>query len=157
MSSAQVRMWMLRTFIPQSVLEYSMNRLWTAGVEKIDQFLFSESSEFSPPDQKVFAHAEVGPILMSTLKTALLQGPAAILEDLQVYKSAWGFPLDQVTCPVTLWHGSWDDVVHYKYAQEMQALLPKAELKFISDEGHYSLAMNCRDEILGDLLAEAAI
>jgi len=152
MSSAQVRMWMLRTLVPLPILEYSMNRLWASGIEKIDQFLFNESSEFSPPDQKVFAHEVVGPILINSLKKALIQGPGAILEDLKVYKSAWGFPLDQVNCPVTLWHGDWDDVVHIKYAQEMQALLPKAELKFVSGEGHYSLAMNCRDEIIGDLL-----
>lgn len=155
MSSAQRRMWMLRTFVPEPVLEYTLGRLWSSGIDKIDQFLFSESSEFSAADQEVFAHAEIGPLLISTLRTALSQGPGAILEDLKVYKSAWGFPLDQVTCPVTLWHGSSDDVVHYKYAQEMQKLLPKAELKFISNEGHYSIAMNRRDEILGDLLHEA--
>lgn len=156
MSSAQVRMWMLRTFVPQPVLEYTMERLWSAGIEKMDQFLFNESSAFSAPDQEVFSHPEIGPILISTLRTALSQGPAVILEDLKVYKSAWGFPLDQVTCPVTLWHGSADDVVHYKYAQEMQKLLPKAVLKFISNEGHYSIAMNRRDEILGDLLKQEA-
>lgn len=152
MSSAQVRMWMLRTFVPQSVLEYTMGRLWKSGIEKVDQFLFSESNEFSPPDQEVFAHAEIGPLLMSTLKTALLQGPGALLEDLQVIKSAWGFPLHEITCPVTLWHGGSDNVIHYKYAYEMEKLLPKAKLKFISDEGHYSISLNRRDEILGDLL-----
>lgn len=152
MSSAQVRMWMLRTFVPQSVLEYTMGRLWKSGIEKVDQFLFSENNEFSAPDQEVFAHAEIGPLLMSTLRTALMQGPGALLVDLQVIKSAWGFPLSGVTCPVTLWHGSSDNVIHYQYAHEMQKLLPKAELKFISDEGHYSISLNRRDEILGDLL-----
>ncbi len=152
MNSTQVRMWMLRTFVPQPVLEYTMGRLWKSGIEKVDQFLFNESSEFSPPDQEVFAHAEIGPLLTSTLKTALSQGPGALLEDLQVIKSSWGFPLNEVICPVTLWHGGSDNVIHYKYAYEMEKLLPKAKLKFISDEGHYSISLNRRDEILGDLL-----
>jgi pimeloyl-ACP methyl ester carboxylesterase len=152
MSSQQRRMWMLRRLVPQSVLEFAMHRMWEGGIDKIDQFLFSESNAFSLPDQKVFANPTVGPILISTLRTALAQGPGAILEDLSVYVRSWGFPLDEITCPVTLWHGSSDDVVHYKYAEEMKSLLAKAELKFISDEGHYSLSLNCRDAIIADLL-----
>src|SRR5207253_3223859 len=74
MNSQQRRMWMLRRLVPQSVLEFTMNRLWASGIEKMDQFLFSESSAFSLPDQKVFSNPVVGPILMSTLKTALAQG-----------------------------------------------------------------------------------
>jgi len=152
LNPAQLKMWLLRTFVPRALLEFVMNRIWNSGIEKIDQFLFSELEDFSPPDRKVFAHAEVGPVLVDSVKIALSQGPGGILEDMRVYKKSWGFPLDQVTCPVTLWHGTWDDVVHHKYAEELSALLPRAEVRFVSDEGHYSLPMNCRDQIIGDLL-----
>jgi hypothetical protein len=39
-----------------------------------------------------------------------------------------------------------------RFAQDMQGYLPKATLNFIENEGHYSILLNCRDQILSDLL-----
>lgn len=152
LNSQQKKAWFLRVLVPGPILEYALNRLWSQGLEKIDEFLFTETEAFSEPDRKVFAHPEIAKVLVDTTKASLQAGAGGILQDLKVYTRSWGFPLAQVLCPVTLWHGGSDDVVHYKFAEDMKERLPKAELKFVSTEGHYSLPMNCRDEIIADLL-----
>ena len=153
MNSQQKKAWALRNFVPSPVLHFALKRVWASGLDKFDQMLFTEMDSFNERDRQVFAHPEVGPDLIETTKLALRQGPGGILRDMTVYSRDWGFPLMQVTCPVTLWHGGLDDVVHHRFSEEMKMRLPKAQLKFMSEEGHYSLPMNCRDEILTDLLS----
>lgn len=152
LNSNQRKAWMMSNLIPNRVLQYGMRRVWKSGLDKIDQLLFSDFDSFSEPDQNVFKHPDVGPVLIELTKKSLTQGPEGILADLKIYSKAWGFPISEVLCPITLWHGSEDDVVHYRYAQDMSRRLPQATLRFIEGEGHYSLPMNCRDEIIRDLL-----
>jgi pimeloyl-ACP methyl ester carboxylesterase len=153
MNSQQKKAFFLKKVVPEPVLEKLMKRIWSKGLAQLESFLFSDENAFSPQDRKVFAHPQVGPALLSTVKTSLSNGPGGVLQDIRVYSKPWGFPLHEVHCPVTLWHGGADDVVHHKYAEDMQRLLPKAQLKLMVSEGHYSLPMNWRDQILEDLLA----
>lgn len=152
MNANQRKAWILGNLIPNKMLHYGMKKVWKSGLDKVDEFLFSDLDSFSEPDRNVFKHPDVGPVLLDLTKKSLAQGPEGILHDLKVYSKSWGFPLSQVNCPVTLWHGSEDDVVHFTYAQEMSRKLPLANLRFIEGEGHYSLPMNCRDDIIKDLL-----
>jgi pimeloyl-ACP methyl ester carboxylesterase len=152
MSSMQRKAWLLRNLVPNSMLQYGAKKVWQAGVSKMDQLFFADIDSFSAPDQIVFKHPVIGKELLELTKHSLRQGPESVLADLKTYSKAWGFPLSEVNCPVTLWHGDQDDVVHYRYAQEMSRKLPRANLKFIEGEGHYSLPLNCRDEIIEDLL-----
>ncbi len=152
MSSSQKKAWVLRNLVPNRMLHFGMRKVWKSGLDKVDQFLFSDMESFSAPDRIVFKHPVVGQALIEMAKHSLSQGPDAILADLKHYSKAWGFPLSEILCPVTLWHGSDDDVVHFRYAQDMSRKLPNSKLKFIEGEGHYSLPMNCRDDILKDLL-----
>lgn len=152
MNSRQKKTWALRNFVPERLLRFGMNRVWKSSLEKFEQLVFTEMETFNEQDRRVFADPVVGPILTETTRQALRQGPSGILQDMRVYSKSWGFPLQDIRCPVTLWHGSEDDVVHPRFALDMQDRLPKARLHLISNEGHYSLPMNCRDAILGDLL-----
>ena len=152
MSSSQKKAWVLRNLVPSRVLHFGMRKVWKSGLDKVDQLLFSDLESFSAPDRVVFKHPVIGQALLEMTKHSLSQGPDAILADLRHYSKAWGFPLSAILCRVTLWHGSQDDVVHFRYAEDMRRKLPNSNLKFIEGEGHYSLPMNCRDEILKDLL-----
>lgn len=152
MNSQQRKGWVLRNFIPPMVFDFAVKKIWKKGIEKIDTFLFTEMDSFSEADRKVFEHPEVGPLLVETLRTALQQGPGGVLHDMKVYSRSWGFPLSEIKCPVTLWHGLEDDVVHSQFSHLMKGFLPNAKIKLEMDEGHYSLPMNRRDEILADLL-----
>ncbi|MFN7729295.1 MAG: alpha/beta fold hydrolase [Bdellovibrio sp.] len=154
MNQQQRKTWAMRNFVPGTVLNFAMNRVWKSGLDNFEQLIFTEIDTFSEHDRKVLLDPSVGPFLLGTMREALRQGPGGILQDMRVYSKSWGFPLSQIQCPVTLWHGSEDDVVHHYFAQDMQERLPRARLNLIENEGHYSLPMNCRDAILGDLLGQ---
>lgn len=153
MNSLQIKAWFVRNIMPPSVLKYGVKKVWNKGLKNFDQYFFNGIENYSPADQVVFKHPVVGEALLEFTKQSLAQGPEGILQDMKIYSKSWGFPLSKIKCPVTLWHGSADDVVHYRFAEDMSRKLPKAKLLFIEGEGHYSLPMNCRDEIIQDLLA----
>lgn len=153
MNSAQRKGWLLRNFVPHSMLQFGAKRIWNSGLKRFDQFFYSEIESYSKADQSVFKHPIVGEALKEFTKQSLCQGPDGVLADMKVYSKAWGFSLDKIQCPVTLWHGDADDVVHHRFAKDMSRKLPQARLHFIEGEGHYSLPMNYRDEIIQDLLA----
>lgn len=153
MNSMQRKGWILRNLVPNKMLQFGAKKVWNSGLSKFDRYFLAEIENFSETDQVVFKHPIVGEALKEFTKHSLSQGPEGVLADMKIYSKAWGFPLSKIKCPVTLWHGSADDVVHYRFAQDMSRKLPKAKLHFIEGEGHYSLPMNCRDEIIQDLLA----
>ena len=152
MNRVQKKTWFAQRLIPTSVLHFGLNRVWAKGLDKLEETLFTETENFSEPDRKVFQHPEIQPVLLESTQLALKQGPAGIIHDIKIFAKDWGFPLGEITCPVTLWHGGADDVVHIRFAQDMQSYLPTSKLNFIEDEGHYSILLNRRDEILSDLL-----
>ncbi|MBC7419769.1 MAG: alpha/beta hydrolase [Bdellovibrio sp.] len=152
MNASQKKAWMLRNFVPSPILNYGLNRMWKSGLNKIDDFLFSGLENFSLADQIVFKHPDVGPALISSIKTSLQAGPAGVLHDMKVYSKSWGFSLKGIKCPVTLWHGSADDVVHVRFTQDMNRRIPQSKVNMVPAEGHYSLPMNFRDAIISDLL-----
>ena len=152
MSSQQKKAWLFVMLVPYPLANKILNRFWQKGLDEIDEFLFTKTGLEGGVDDAVFSHPEISSILSETLKSALQQGPKAVLRDLKIYAKYWGFKMEQIDCPITLWHGTLDDVVHYTYASEMQLRLKNANLKMIPNEGHYSLPMNFRDQIIGDLL-----
>lgn len=152
MNRNQKKTWIAQRLIPTRVLQFGLNRVWAQGLDKLEQALFTEIESFSEPDRKVFMHPEIQPVLIESTQLALKQGPAGIIHDIKIFAKNWGFPLNEITCPVTLWHGGADDVVHLRFAQDMHGYLPKATLNFVEEEGHYSILLNCRDRILTDLL-----
>jgi len=96
----------------------------------------------------VFTHPTIGPFLTQSIYTSLSQGPGAVVDDLAVYARSWGFPMQAIRCPITLWHGEEDDVVHVRIAEEMGNHLRTIIIEMTPNEGHYSVALNYREEIL---------
>lgn len=156
MNRQQRRAWYLTQLVPRPALELILQQIWKRGLDRIDDFLFTNVQHFSAPDQEVLKHKAVSPLLTESLKAALSQGPKGIVQDLKIYANRWQLPLHEIQCPVTLWHGTHDDVVHVAYCHEMQSRIKRAEIKLIPNEGHYSIAMNYRDAILSDLLSMGA-
>jgi pimeloyl-ACP methyl ester carboxylesterase len=152
MNPQQKKAWALQNFVPNKALHFLMSQVWQRGLDQMDKLLFTKLERFSEWDRKVLLDPELGPHLFETTKQALSKGPSGILADMRVYSKSWGFPLRQLDWPVTLWHGQEDDIVSYKYAEEMQSILSKAQLFNMPNEGHYSLLVNYRDQIIADNL-----
>lgn len=152
MNFQQKKTWAFHHLVPQSVQRYALQRVWKKGLDAMDEFLFTRMDEFSENDRKVLMDPIMGPELMQTMRLALQPGPDAILQDISVYAKDWNVDWSQVRCPVTVWHGTQDDVVHHQFARDIQTYLPQSHLRLVNGEGHYSLVLNYRDEILKELL-----
>ncbi|MFN9066534.1 MAG: alpha/beta fold hydrolase, partial [Bdellovibrionales bacterium] len=142
MNSRQKKTWLLGKTVPEKVLHTVVNFRWQKSLEKMERFFFTDFDSFSTADRKVLSDKKLGPQLLKSMKTAIENGPTGILADMKVYSKPWGFSLSDVKCPVTLWHGLQDDVVNFRFAQDMSYRLPFAKRKFIDNEGHYSILLN---------------
>ncbi len=152
LNASQKKNWLLQKLVPSQLLDMVLHKIFQKSVENLDRMVFGSIEDFADADQKVFAHPTIGPFLANSIHLSLSQGPGAIVDDMGVYSRSWGFPIDQIRVPVTLWHGDADDIVHVRIAEQMGEHIPTAQLKMTRNEGHYSVALNYSEEILQDLL-----
>ena len=74
-----------------------------------------------------------------------------LMVDAEIYAQPWGFSLEEIDVPVRLWHGKKDRSFHWQLAQSLGQRLPRASLRLVEGEGHYSLPIRHMREILADL------
>ncbi len=74
-----------------------------------------------------------------------------VLIDATIYARPWGFPLEEIRVPVSLWHGERDRSFSSSLARTMAGRLPNCREHLLSDAGHYSAAIRHMHEILRDL------
>src|SRR3954469_5230835 len=75
-----------------------------------------------------------------------------VMLDAQIYAEPWGFPLENVSVPVRLWHGKKDRSLSWRVAEKIAQRLPHCPPRFVENAGHYSLPIRNMHEILKDLM-----
>jgi pimeloyl-ACP methyl ester carboxylesterase len=75
-----------------------------------------------------------------------------VAADGEIYAQPRGFDPAEIDIPIRLWHGKEDRSFHWSLAEELANRLPCCETFFVEDEGHYSLPIRRRREVLTDLL-----
>lgn len=78
---------------------------------------------------------------------------AGVIADAEIYAKPWGFPLEEVTTPVRIWHGTKDRTFSFRLAEQVAKRLPNCELRIVENAGHYSLPIRFARDILADLIA----
>ena len=74
-----------------------------------------------------------------------------LMTDAEIYAQPWGFPVEEITIPVRLWHGKKDRSFHWELARGLGARIPNCTTHLVDNEGHYSLPIRHMREILADL------
>jgi pimeloyl-ACP methyl ester carboxylesterase len=74
-----------------------------------------------------------------------------LMTDAEIYAQPWGFPLEEISVPVRLWHGKKDRSFHWELARDLAARLTNCAPRLVEGEGHYSLPIRHMHEILKDL------
>ena len=98
---------------------------------------------------------EVRTVLAAGIRETAARGPDGIAQDLILnYLRPWGFGLEGVVVPATVWHGDDDTDVPVEVGLAVARRLPERRLHVIPGEGH-SLLWTRRDEILADIQAQA--
>lgn len=90
------------------------------------------------------------------LRRALAGGFDGWVDDDLAFVRPWGFDLDGIAVPVTVWQGGLDLMVPPAHGRWLAEALPTAELRTPEEHGHLSLVVRYRGEILDDLRRRAS-
>jgi len=105
-------------------------------------------------DKRILDDPTVPDIMATALVEAFRQGPKGPACDAMLIGRIKGFRLDQIVHPnIHLWHGCADQQVSIAVARKVAQSLTGCTATFYDDEGHLSVIVNHRDEILASLCA----
>lgn len=97
---------------------------------------------------------ELAEYLVASGRHAGAQGVIGWRDDDHALVSPWGFDLDTIKTPVSVWQGEHDRMVPYAHGIWLADQIPGARRHLYADEGHLSLIMQM-NRVLDDLLDRA--
>ena len=71
--------------------------------------------------------------------------------DFGILTRDWGFPLEQIHTPVSMWHGAEDDLAPVALARYIAEHIPDCAIKIIPGAGHVG-TYSCVDEVMSTLV-----
>jgi pimeloyl-ACP methyl ester carboxylesterase len=105
-----------------------------------------------PCDANVLRESRKFDICFDSARHAWRSSALGVMTDAEIYATPWGFRLEEIQVPITLWHGTKDRTFAPRLAAAVAARLPNCEFHLIEDAGHYSLPIRHIHEVLKDLL-----
>jgi len=127
------------------------------GVEQLDAFLAEMAGELGEVRAEDVV-AALGDLLSEVDRKALVGGLADYLaetsrfavsagldgwrEDDLAFVADWGFPLDDLVVPVSIWQGDQDRMVPFAHGRWLSAHVAGAETHLMPGEGHLSIIDN---------------
>jgi len=93
--------------------------------------------------------------LAAVFRRALAPGFDGWVDDDLAFTKAWGFKLDDIRAPVSVWQGELDRMVPFAHGRWLLRHVPRAEARLVDAHGHLSLVARHRDKVLDELLALA--
>lgn len=97
---------------------------------------------------KAVLEGETADHMASSMRSALAVSFDGWIDDDLVFVKNWGFELSAITKPVFLWQGDDDFMVPHAHSYWLEKHIPTATLSFKPGEGHISLGIRYRSEIL---------
>jgi pimeloyl-ACP methyl ester carboxylesterase len=85
---------------------------------------------------------------------ALRVGYWGWFDDDMAFTRPWGFDLDEVRGPVSVWQGAHDRMVPFAHGEWLASHIPGARPRLFREHGHLSLAVDSIPRIVDELLAE---
>jgi pimeloyl-ACP methyl ester carboxylesterase len=102
-------------------------------------------------DQAIFRDPEVGNALIKCSLEAFRNGVAGPACEMKILMKPWGFDLEKIKFPITIWHGALDTQSPLSHAKIYANTIPGSQLKILENEGHLSVLINHIEEIFKDV------
>jgi pimeloyl-ACP methyl ester carboxylesterase len=99
---------------------------------------------------------ELADYLAADFRRSAEQGVVGIRDDSLAIVRPWGFDVEKITVPVSVWQGRQDLMVPYAHGVWLADRVPGSRRHLFDEEGHLSLVAQL-DRILGDLLDLAGL
>lgn len=129
-------------------LEGEVASMGEVTVDGIMQML----STLLPPVDRAVITGELAEDLQAGMHEALRTGIDGWLDDDLAFVVPWGFDLDDIDVPVTLWQGGEDLMVPFAHGQWLAGHVPRVDPHLQEDEGHLSIGVGHVDEMLDHLV-----
>ncbi|MEA5386534.1 alpha/beta hydrolase [Haloarculaceae archaeon H-GB11] len=91
----------------------------------------------SPADTELLKTG-TGDIVFDDFAEAFAQGTSGAAHDTSLLARSWDFDLEDVTVPVSLWHGRNDQTIPASVASRTAEALPASKCSLLDAEGHFS-------------------
>lgn len=95
-------------------------------------------------------------ILAQSFRRAVSAGIAGWRDDDLAFTRPWGFDLDTIRVPVTIWQGDEDRIVPIAHGKWLAANIPGARWRLLPGDGHLSLVTHL-ERVLDELLVMASL
>jgi pimeloyl-ACP methyl ester carboxylesterase len=141
-----------------------------AGAESLSALLAAEAEQMSEVTAAQVAQSlgtlatetdrasitgEFAAYLAESTRSALAAGIDGWRDDDMAFIRDWGFSLDLVRVPLSIWQGGQDAMVPYKHGEWLAKAIPMAFPHLLPGEGHLTLIQARIDDILDDLIGLA--
>lgn len=141
-----------------------------AGPAELEAYLEGEAKAFAAVTGEQVAEALGGLVsevdraaltgdyadfLAASFRRAISSGIWGWFDDDVAFTRPWGFELDGIRVPVTVWQGGEDRMVPLAHGEWLAAHVPGAKAMLLPSEGHLSIAVAKFGEIVEGLLASA--
>ena len=103
------------------------------------------------PDRLVLSKTDSQGFVLASAVEGVRQGSGPLLDEIGIYSKFWGFKLEDLRVPVSLFQGEVDIDVPASMARYQASLIPNCEINLYPDDGHFSLLVNHIDEIIASL------
>jgi len=111
----------------------------------------------SEVDRSALAGGDFAHYLAASMHAGLAEGLWGWFDDDMAFNRDWGFDLDSVTRPVTIWQGEQDRFVPFSHGEWLASHVAGARPRLRPDHGHLSLVVGAYGEVLDDLIASARV
>jgi len=123
--------------------EFASNLQSVTGAEVLEAF----GSLIGKADKAVLQDGYADE-MAKVMRKGLALGFTGWVDDDLAFVKEWGFKLSEISKPVFLWQGDDDLMVPHAHSRWLEKHIPTAVLRFIPGQGHFSIGIKYRDEIL---------
>lgn len=125
-----------------------MMRLTRFMLKKPNKMITQMLKQLPEVDQVIFRDPNSRKAIINSTLEAFRNGIAGPAQEMSLLLNPWGFKLEDIHCPTTIWHGRLDTQVPLSHANIYANLIPHAQLNIFDNEGHHSLIRNYSEKIL---------